>query len=65
MTSSDPTAESPLDEIAREHPGWRCWRGVSGSLYAWLQHSSPPIVVSSADPAGLREEIGRAEADLA
>ena len=58
-------ADGPdLDDVARQFPRWRLWQGVSGNLYAHLRHSSPPVVVPGSDPAGLREKIRRAEADL-
>jgi excisionase family DNA binding protein len=58
-------ADGPaLDDVARECPRWRFWQGVSGTLYAHLRHSSPPIVVRGNNPADLREKIRRAEADL-
>jgi hypothetical protein len=62
--AGSPAAESALDDIAREYPRWRCWRGVSGLVYAGLRHSSPPVVVRGEDPANLRDSIRRAEANL-
>jgi hypothetical protein len=63
VTSDDAERASALtlDDVTHDYPGWH---GVSGRLYAWLQRSSPPVVVRSADPAGLREEIRHVEADL-
>ena len=37
---------------------------MSGTLYAHLRHSSPPIVVRGSDPTALREKIRRAEDSL-
>ena len=56
--------EPALDDVARQCPRWRFWQGVSGTLYAHLRHSSPPIVVRGNNPADLREKIRRAEAGL-
>ena len=75
MTSSDPaaarqptyadsTAGPALDDVAREHPRWRCWKGIAGLLYATLRGSSPPVVVRGEDPMDLRDEIRPAEASL-
>jgi excisionase family DNA binding protein len=61
----DQPADGPdLDDVARQCPRWRFWPGVSGTLYAHLRHSSPPVVVRGSDPADLREKIRRAEAGL-
>jgi excisionase family DNA binding protein len=57
-----PAGEPDLGDIARDHPRWRCWQGVSGNLYARLPRSSPPIIVRAPDPASLRKEICRADA---
>ena len=59
-----PSDGPDLDDVAREYPRWRFWQGVSGTLYAHLRHSSPPIAVRGSNPADLREKIRRAEADL-
>jgi excisionase family DNA binding protein len=59
-----PADRPDLDDVARQCPRWRFWQGVSGTLYAHLRHSSPPIVVRGSDPADLREKIRREEADL-
>ena len=69
MTSNDPAPADPiagltLDDVAREHPRWRCWEGVSGLLYARLLRSSPAVVVRAGDPTELHDSIQRAEADL-
>ena len=42
----------------REFPGWHVWHGVSGSWYARLPRTSPPVVLKpggAADLAELRE----------
>ena len=58
-------ADGPdLDDVARQYPRWRLWQGVSGTLYAHLRHSSPPIVVRGSNPASLREKIRHAETGL-
>ena len=59
-----PADEPTLDDVARQCPRWRFWQGVSGTLYAHLRHSSPPVVIRGNDPAGLREKIRSAEANL-
>ena len=61
--ANDPTPDKPcatLRSIERDYPGWHCWRGVGGILYARRLKSSPPIVVRAADPAQLRDAIARA-----
>ena len=60
----EPVPEPALGDVARRYPGWHCWQGVSGPCYASLPGSSPPVVVRGKDPADLRGEIRRAEADL-
>lgn len=37
--------------------GWECWAGVTGTLYARLRKSSPPIVLRAATAAELAEQI--------
>ena len=58
-----PAGEPALDDLAREHPGWSCWQGMPGNLYARLRHSSPPVILRASTPAALRWRIRRAEAE--
>jgi hypothetical protein len=53
MTATEPT----LDEVAAEFPGWECWRGIAGLLYARKMLSSPPVVIRAEDPQDLRDQI--------
>jgi hypothetical protein len=53
--------ETALAAVARAHPRWEVWRGVTGTCYGRLLRSSPPVVVSGQTPAELAEAIGRAE----
>lgn len=46
---------------AREFPHWHVWRGIAGLLYARRLMTSPPRVLRSQDPAGLRDQILQAE----
>ena len=50
---------------AAEFPGWHVWRGVGGRVYARRPRTSPPVVVRAMDAADLREQIRRAEGNLA
>jgi hypothetical protein len=49
-----------LDDLRDEFPGWHCWRGVGGRLYARLRKSSPPFVVGAAGTLALPERIREA-----
>ena len=73
MTGSDRAAHAEtadqrsgltLGDVARDCPRWHCWNGVSALVYARLAGASPPVIVCGENPAGLREKIRRAEADL-
>jgi hypothetical protein len=55
--------EPTLDEVGREFPAWHCWKGISGLVYAKLNHASPPVVVRGEDPLDLRDSIRRKLAD--
>ena len=61
MTS--PTPEPTLASIQHEFPGWVCWRGVSGMVYA--RRAERPrnsgYDVKGEDPMDLRDQIIRAE----
>lgn len=46
---------------AGEFPHWHIWRGIAGVLYARRLLSSPPRVLRSQDPVGLRDQIRQAE----
>jgi len=56
--------EPTLASIQREFPGWVCWRGISGAVYARrsdrLRNSG--YGVKGEDPRDLRDMIIRAEA---
>jgi hypothetical protein len=56
--------DSPIAAVARAHPGWECWAGVSGMVYARLLKSSPPVIVTAEDVPGLHEVITQAETAL-
>jgi hypothetical protein len=43
--------------VAREFPGWHCWRGIAGLVYARKLQTSPPVVLRAEDPTALRDEI--------
>jgi hypothetical protein len=65
LRSQEQAAHEPdLDDVANEYPRWHCRQGASGTLYAGLAHSSPPVLLKASDPAGLREKIRSAEAGL-
>jgi hypothetical protein len=50
-------AEPTLDEVAAEFPGWECWRGIAGLVYARKPLTSPPVVIRAEDPQDLRDQI--------
>jgi hypothetical protein len=59
---SDDDRARALAEIAGDYPGWETWRGIlAGVVYARRPNSSPPMVVRSVTPEGLREAIETAE----
>jgi hypothetical protein len=49
-----------LDDVRAEFPGWHCWEGVGGRLYASLRKSSPPLVVGAMSTLMLRQRIREA-----
>jgi hypothetical protein len=53
--------EPTLDDVAREFPSWRVWRGISGLCHARLRDSEQPLLVQGEDPLDLRDQIRRAE----
>jgi|HubBroStandDraft_2_1064218.scaffolds.fasta_scaffold420516_2 hypothetical protein len=60
----DPGAERrrALAGVDRDYPPWHAWPGaLAGVLYARRPDASPPMVVRSTTPDGLRHEIERAE----
>jgi hypothetical protein len=60
--SSDSARDPALIAVEDDHPPWCAWPGVMGGLvYARRPNSSPPMVVRSASPDGLREAIVKAE----
>ena len=65
--SPEATGEDHLDwwPYAAEFPCWHVWRGVGGLVYARRPRTSPPAVVRAIDAADLREQIRRAEGNLA
>jgi hypothetical protein len=42
-------------------PGWECWTGVGGILYARRRKSSPPIVLRAATAEELAAKVAEAE----
>lgn len=51
-----------LAAIDADYPRWHAWEGViAGLLYARCPGSTPPLVVRSTSPDGLRQEIETAE----
>ena len=55
--------EPELAAVARRFPGWHCWLGVTGTRYARLPGSSPPIVVHGKDADDLARQV-QAAVDL-
>jgi hypothetical protein len=54
-----------LAAIERDFPRWETWVGtLPHLLYARLPMSSPPIVVRSATPQGLRAEVEATDARM-
>lgn len=53
---------SALREVERDYPGWHAWpSALAGLVYARRPMTSPPMVVRSISPGGLRQEIEAAE----
>ena len=60
MTTS--SHRDDLTQIDHDYPPWHAWQGVlAGLVYARRPGSTPPMVVRSATPDGLRQEIESAE----
>lgn len=47
----------PLAPLYGKFPGWECWRGISGLLYARRRRSSPPVVFRSVSADDLAAKI--------
>ena len=52
---------SPLTPLYGKFPGWECWVGVGGILYARLRRSTPPVVFRVATAAELAAKIRQYE----
>jgi hypothetical protein len=48
---------SPLASLYGSFPGWECWVGVGGILYARRRKSSPPVVFRAATAEELAAKI--------
>jgi hypothetical protein len=59
--SDDDIAPGWWQPYAAAFPRWHAWHGVNDLLYARLPLSSPPIVVSDRDAAGLAAKVRQAE----
>jgi hypothetical protein len=55
------STDSELSAVARRHPDWECWRGVSG-LYYGRRHGTQDQPVRGESPEDLADQIIRAEA---
>jgi hypothetical protein len=60
-SSPQPTAHQPSEPLAPLYgklpPGWECWTGVGGILYARRRKTSPPVVLRSADAEDLARQV--------
>lgn len=43
--------------IAEEFPGWEAWQSLNGEWHARIIGATPPAMVHSDSPDGLREQI--------
>ena len=57
----DNERERALRGVEADYPGWCAWPGVLSLVYARRPRSSPPMVVRSPTPEGLRQAIENAE----
>jgi hypothetical protein len=53
--SRAPAAE--LAPLIGKFPGWECWTGIAGLLYARRRKSSPPVVFRDVTGDGLACQI--------
>jgi len=53
--SRAPAAE--LAPLIGKFPGWECWTGIAGLLYARRRRSSPPVVLRDVTGEGLTRQI--------
>ena len=54
--------QSPLAPLYGKFPGWECWVGVGGILYARRRKTSPPVVFRAATAEELAAKIRTYEA---
>jgi hypothetical protein len=61
-----PVSDVPAwwEPCAAALPRWHAWLGVNDMYYARLPLTSPPVVMSAQDPAGLADLVRQAETDL-
>ena len=59
MNQSSP---GPLAPLYGRFPGWECWTGVGGMLYARLRRSTPPVVFRAPTADELAAKITQFEA---
>jgi hypothetical protein len=52
----------PLAPLYGKYPGWECWRGITGILYARLRKTSPPVVVRAATVEELAGKVAEEQA---
>ncbi len=58
MSNRPARIPDPLVPLRGKLPrGWECWVGVSGTLYARWQRSSPPVVIRAATAEELAAKI--------
>jgi len=57
--------DSELAALIRRFPRWEAWKGVTGTCYARLPGSSPPVVVHGKDADDLARQVQAAEDLLA
>ncbi len=42
-------------------PGWECWAGLAGLLYARRQRTGPPVVLRDVTTGGLARQVADCE----